>query len=99
MVELGAWVLMLLAAAVLTAPLRRRLAPPAWLERRHGRGRPGVPVTAWLLAALAMAGCWLAGEARGAGGLLLLLWVGGPLAALLVTRYWRRRPAHGAAAR
>lgn len=93
MLELTALVILVLGAAVLTAPLRRRAALPGWLARARERGRPGVPVTAWLGAVLVMGVCWLIGEQRGlAGVLLFLLWVLAPLAAILVTGLWIRRP-------
>src|SRR5512139_1008451 len=93
MLELTALVILVLGAAVLTAPVRRRVALPGWLVRARERGRPGVPVTAWVGAALVMAVCWLIGERRGLVGMaLLLLWVLAPLTAVLVTGLWLRRP-------
>lgn len=93
MLELTALVVLVLSAAVLTAPLWRRLALPRWLARARERGRPGVPVTAWLGAVLVMGVSWLIGEQRSlAGALLLLLWVLAPLGAILVTGLWIRRP-------
>lgn len=93
MLELVVFVVLLLTGAVLTAPLWRRLTLPDWLVRARQRGRPGVPVTAWLAAILLMGFAWLLGERRGGlGGLLFLLWVVAPLAALGVTGLWLRRP-------
>lgn len=75
-------------------PLFRRLPVPGWLERARLRGRPGVPVTAWLAATGLMAAVWLTGERRGVVGLILLsLWLTAPLAALWVTLRWRRGEA------
>lgn len=93
MLELVVFVVLLLTGALLTAPLWRRLTLPDWLVRARQRGRPGVPVTAWLAAVLLMGFAWLLGERRGVlGGLLFLLWVLAPLAALGVTGLWLRRP-------
>ena len=93
MLELVVFVVLLLTGAVLTTPLWRRLTLPDWLVRARQRGRPGVPVTSWLAALLIMGLCWLIGERRGVlGGLLLLLWVLAPMAALGVTGLWLRRP-------
>ncbi len=92
MLELVVFVVLLLTGAVLTAPLWRRLTLPDWLGRARQRGRPGVPVTAWLAAVLVMGFAWLLGERRGVlGGLLFLLSVLAPLAALGVTGLWLRR--------
>ena len=96
MLELVACVVLVLTAALLTAPLRRRLVLPGWLVRARERGRPGVPVTAWLTAFLVMGVCWLIGEQRGVlGALLLLLWVFAPLTAARVTVLWLRRAEPG----
>ncbi len=83
-------------AVAIVGFLARRLARgrplPPWLERARLRGRPGVPVTAWLCAILLMTVTWLIGEQRGILGLLLwLLWIGGPLVAGWVTNLWVRR--------
>jgi len=92
MLELVVFVVLLLTGAVLTAPLWRRVTLPGWLVRARERGRPGVPVTAWLAAILIMGFAWLLGERRGVlGGLLFLLWVMAPLTALGVTGLWLRR--------
>jgi hypothetical protein len=94
MLEVVVLIVLLLTGALLTAPLWRRLTLPAWLVRARLRGRPGVPVAAWLAAILIMGFAWLLGERRGVlGGLLFLLWVLAPLAALGVTGLWLRRPA------
>jgi hypothetical protein len=96
MLELTALAILVVSAAVLMAPLRRRVTLPGWLARARERGRPGVPVTAWLGAVLVMGVCWLIGEQRGLAGVaLLLLWVLAPLVAILVTGLWIRRPGTG----
>jgi hypothetical protein len=73
----------------LARPLVRGRPLPAWLERARLRGKPGVPVTAWLGAFLLMLAAWLIGDQRGIAALLLwLLWVAGPLAACWITWLW-----------
>ena len=65
---------------------------PAWLERARLRGKPGVPVTAWLLAVLLMWVTWLFGDQRGIFAFLLwLIWISGPLVACWLTWLWTRR--------
>ena len=92
MIEFLAQVAAFGLAAFFVWPLFRRLPVPEWLERARVRGRPGVPVTAWLGALLLMAVAWLAGERRGLAGLLLLaVWLATPLAALWISLQWRRR--------
>jgi hypothetical protein len=86
------------AIAVLTwlvRPFFRGRPLPAWLERARLRGRPGVPVTAWLLAVVLMGVTWLIGDQRGIGAFILwLIWIGAPLAASWLTWLWiRRKPA------
>ena len=79
-------------AGVLLRPVLRRLPVPGWLRRAQQRGRPGVPVTAWLAALLLLAALWLIGERRGLAGLLLLsLWLSGPIVAAWITSLWFRR--------
>jgi len=81
----------------LLRPFLRGRPLPAWLERARLRGKPGVPVSAWLGAAGLMWLVWLIGEQRGIIALLLwILWVGGPLVAVFLTALWvRRRPSGG----
>jgi hypothetical protein len=84
-VELLVYAVTVALAGGLLRPVLRRLPVPGWLERARRRGRPGVPVTAWL-------GC-LIGERRGlAGALLFGLWVLAPVAAAWITSFWLRRP-------
>lgn len=93
MVEFLVLVATILLAAWLLRPVLRRLPVPGWLVRAHARGRPGVPVTAWLGALLLMWVAWLLGERRGlVGALLYIIWILAPLAALRVTVWWTRRP-------
>lgn len=85
-----------LTAIAIVGVLARRLARgrplPAWLERARLRGRPGVPVTAWLGAILLMTVTWLIGEQRGVLGFLLwLLWISGPLVACWLTILWLKQ--------
>ena len=62
---------------------------PVWLERARLRGRPGVPITAWLGAFLLMLAVWLIGDQGGILALLLwLLWIFGPLVACWITWLW-----------
>jgi hypothetical protein len=76
----------------LIRPLFRGRPLPAWLERARLRGKPGVPVTAWLLAVLLMGVTWLIGDQRGIIAFLLwLLWICGPLIAAWLTWLWLRR--------
>jgi len=83
------------AIAVLTwliRPLVRGRALPAWLERARLRGKPGIPVTAWLLAVLLMWVTWLIGDQRGIIAFLLwVIWISGPLVAAWLTWLWTRR--------
>ena len=76
----------------LIRPLFRGRPLPPWLERARLRGRPGVPVTAWLLAVVLMLLTWLVGDQRGILAFLLwLIWIGGPLVACWLTWLWARR--------
>lgn len=80
------------ALGLLLRPWVRRRPLPAWLARARERGRPGVPVTAWLAAILLMTLAWWIGERRGLFGLLLLLvWLLAPLTAAWITALWIRR--------
>jgi hypothetical protein len=77
---------------VLLRPLIRGRPLPGWLERARLRGRPGVPVSAWLGAFLLMSLAWLIGDQRGFIALLLwLVWICAPLAAAWVTWLWIAR--------
>lgn len=100
MLELFLLLLTLAILAVLLRPLVRNRPLPDWLARARARGRPGVPVTAWLVAFLVMTLARLIGEQRGILALLLwLLWVGAPLAAGAISFLWLRRAQdteHGA---
>jgi multisubunit Na+/H+ antiporter MnhG subunit len=88
-------VVTVIAAAFLLRPILDRLPAPRWYARARERGRPGIPVTMTLVAALVLAMEWMIGERRGVfGGILLILWIGAPLAAWRVFRSWYRRP-HG----
>lgn len=81
------------ALGLLIRPTLRRRALPAWLARARARRRPGIPVTAWLLALLLMALAWWIGERRGILGFLLLAtWLMAPLSAAWLTLLWIRRP-------
>jgi len=81
----------------LARPLVRGRPLPGWLERARLRGRPGVPVTAWLGAVILMTITWFIGEQRGILAFLLwLLWIAGPLVACWLTVLWvkqRRAPS------
>ena len=80
-------------AGALLRPVLRRLPVPGWLERARRRGRPGVPVTAWLACLVLLGVLWLIGERRGpAGAVLFGLWVVSPVAAAWITSLWLRRP-------
>lgn len=84
------------ATSVLLRPLLDRIRTPSWYERARQRGRPGVPVTVALSAAVLMTIAWMIGERRGVGGVILLLvWIGAPLTTWRVVRAWylpKRRP-------
>ncbi|MBS1241315.1 MAG: hypothetical protein H6R40_742, partial [Gemmatimonadetes bacterium] len=88
-VELVIYLVTVALAGVLLRPLLRRLPVPEWLARARRRGRPGVPVTAWLVTLILLGVLWLTGERRGlAGALLFGLWVAGPIAAGWITSLW-----------
>ena len=92
MLELFSFALAIALLFWLIRPLLRGRLLPAWLERARLRGRPGVPVTTWLLAVLLMWVTWLIGDQRGIIALLLwLIWIGGPLIAAWLTWLWTRR--------
>ena len=78
--------------AIWHVPFVRGRPLPMWLERARLRGKPGVPVTAWLGAVLLMLVVWLIGDQRGILALLLwLLWIAGPLVACWISWLWIRR--------
>jgi hypothetical protein len=87
-------ILFAIAATCLTLlgrPLLARVGLPAWLVRARIRRRPGIPVTAWILALLSMELAWMIGDRRGLGAILaLLLWTGLPMLAIWLTWYWLR---------
>ena len=89
MLELLAFITALLMIGILLRPIARRRPLPAWLERARLRGRPGVPVTAWLSAVLLMFITWSIGDQRGIAAFLLwLVWIGAPLLACWTTWLW-----------
>ena len=89
MLELLAFITALAMIALLVRPFLRSRRLPAWLERARLRGRPGVPVTAWLSAVLLMFLTWSVGDQRGFLALLLwTIWIGAPIAACWVTWLW-----------
>jgi hypothetical protein len=92
MLEIAALIILVTCAGWLSAPLLRRAPLPSWLARARARGRPGVPLTAWLAAGMLMALLWMIGEQQGlVGWLLLLLWVAAPLVAARISLLWLRR--------
>jgi len=91
-VEIALYLLTVALSAVLLRPVLRRLPVPAWLARARARGRPGVPVTAWLATALVLLLAWAIGERRGLAGVVLLaLWIVTPVAAGWIMSLWIRR--------
>jgi hypothetical protein len=96
MLELFSFVTAIATVFWLIRPFLRGRSLPAWLERARLRGRPGVPVTAWLLAGLLMWITWLIGDQRGPFAFLLWwMWMGGPLVACWLTWLWVRRRGKG----
>ena len=96
MLELLSFVAAIAILGWLVRPLLRGRRLPAWLERARLRGRPGVPVTAWLLAVVLMQLTWLVGDQRGIFAFLLwLIWISGPLVACWLTWLWVRRKNKG----
>ena len=96
MLELLSFIAAVGITGYLARPFLRRRPLPVWLERARLRGRPGVPVTAWLSAVLLMWVVWLIGERRGIFGFLLwLVWIGGPLVASFLTVLWVKRGTKG----
>jgi hypothetical protein len=91
--ELPVYLVTIGLAGLLVRPVLRRIPLPGWLARARLRGRPGVPVTAWLLVLLLLGLAWLAGERRGLAALVLLgVWLLAPVVAAWVTSLWLRRP-------
>ena len=89
MLEFVSFVTAIVIAGYLTRLFVGGRALPAWLERARLRGRPGVPVTAWLGASLLMIVTWSVGDQRGILAFLLwVLWIGGPLTASWITWLW-----------
>jgi len=89
LLEFLSFVIAIAIAAYLARPFVGGRPSPAWLERARLRGKPGVPVTAWLGAFLLMLLAWLIGDQRGILALLLwLLWIAGPLVACWITWLW-----------
>lgn len=92
MTELVLFILTVALTGCLLRPVLRKIPLPAWLVRARERGRPGVPLSAWLAAAAIMGLSWLIGERRGLFGLLLLLtWILAPLLAAWISLLWVRR--------
>jgi hypothetical protein len=92
MLELLSFAIAISVLFWLVRPFFRGRPLPAWLERARLRGRPGVPVTAWLGAVVLMWLTWLIGNQRGPLALFLwLIWIGAPLVACWLTWLWLRR--------
>ncbi len=92
MTELALFLVTVTLTGLLLRPLLRQVPLPGWLVRARARGRPGVPVTAWLAAGGIMGLAWLIGEQRGLISLLLLLaWVVAPVLAAWISLLWLRR--------
>ena len=86
----------LLLAVVLTnallLPVFRRMRAPGWAIRLRERPRKRVLVRTWLFAGAALTALWFIGEQRGIwNGLMLLLWIGVPLAAIRLTAFLFRK--------
>lgn len=91
MLELLLFAIGAICLTLLGRPVLARLGLPAWLVRARIRRRPGIPVTAWIVALLSMELAWMIGERRGpAAWLALFLWIGMPMSAIWVTWYWLR---------
>jgi hypothetical protein len=89
MLELLAFFTALAMIALLVRPFLRSRRLPAWLERARLRGRPGVPVTAWLCAVGVMSLTWSLGDQHGIIAFLLwFVWIGAPLLACWITWLW-----------
>lgn len=93
MMEIAAFLATVLLADTLLRPLYRRLPAPRWAMALRYRRRARVVTAAWTLTAVTLLALWLIGEQRGLlSGLLLLIWVGVPLAAFRLSIYLLRRP-------
>jgi len=92
--ELLVFVVTVVLARALTAPVVRRVPSPSWFERLRPRQRPGVPVVTIGGGLLVMGILYLIGERRGVFGVvLLLLWIGIPVFVWTVlARWWARDP-------
>ena len=91
MTELVLLAVTVVATGLLVGPLLRRVPVPGWISRARERGRPGVPVSAWVAAGGLMGLCWLIGERRGLAGVLLLtIWIGAPVTAAWISGLWLR---------
>jgi hypothetical protein len=91
--EIAVMGVLVIAANILLRPTLRRFRAPGWAVRL--RSRPRVLIRVWTLALIVMVVLWFVGEQRGLlNGLLLLLWVGVPLAALRLTAFLFRRGPH-----
>ena len=100
MLEILSFATAIAVVAWVFRPFLRSRQLPAWLERARLRGRPGVPVTAWILAVLLMWITWLIGDQRGIFAFLLwVIWIGGPLIASWVTWLWTKQKAKAANSR
>lgn len=83
---------LVIAANILLRPALRRFQAPGWALRLRNRPRPSVLVPLWAGTIGLMVVLWFVGEQRGLlNGLLLLLWVGIPLATLRLTAFLFRR--------
>lgn len=83
---------LVIATNILLLPTFRRFRAPGWALRLRSRPRSQVLIRLWALTLAVMVGLWFVGEQRGVlNGLLLLLWVGVPLAALRLTAFLFRR--------
>lgn len=92
MLEIVVMVVLVIAANILLRPVLRRLPAPAWALRLRTQSRSQILVRVWAGAFGLMVVLWFVGEQRGLlNGLLLLLWVGVPLAALRLTAFLFRR--------
>lgn len=96
LIEIVVMFVLVIAANILLRPTLRRFQAPGWAVRLRSRPPSGVLVRVWAGALAVMVVLWFVGEQRGVlNGLLLLLWVGVPLAALRLTAFLFRRPPPG----
>lgn len=90
--EIAVMGVLVIAANILLRPTVRRFQAPGWAVRLRSRPRSRVLIRVWALTLIVMVVLWFVGEQRGLlNGLLLLLWVGVPLAALRLTAFLFRR--------